>query len=101
MTTYRWAISAIGSAAPLRSGVEETLTDTWTTALRSGRHALLTGELDDLAIHVDDQLEALLSPGRDSAGAIDPAEITASVLEMHQGATAHLITDLITQPSTW
>lgn len=100
MTTYRWAISAIGSTAPLRTGVAATLTDTWTAALHAGRAALLAGDLPDLAVHVADQLEALLHPGRDRAGALNPAEVTARLVEIHQGATGHLITDLITQPST-
>lgn len=97
MTTHRWAITAIGCSNVLSAGTAPTLTDTWTAALRVGRAALLSGDLGDLAIRIGDRLEAQITPGRDHAGVINPEELTQSLVEVHQAATAHLIAEALTR----
>lgn len=99
-TGYRWTISAVTAPHPWAEGTADDLTGAWTTALRAARAGLLGGQLPDLAISVNGQPEAILFPRRDPAGAVDAAEVTASLVEMHQGATAHLIAALLTRPPT-
>jgi hypothetical protein len=82
---HRWAITNIGG---------ETHPEAWTRALAAGRAALLAGELDTLAITVDDEdPAALYSPARDERGALDPADVTAVLVEIHQNATAAMLAD--------
>lgn len=98
MTTtnqHRWAISAIDSTTEHGGGAAATVTDAWIAALAAGRAALLAGHLDTLAVAIDGEVEAMLDPGRDAGGRLEAAAVTATLVEMHQGATAHLITDLI------
>lgn len=52
------------------------------------RGALLSGELDTLAVSVNGRLEALLDPGHDVAGVVDATAVTAELLDMYHGATA-------------
>ena len=89
---HRWAISAIGSAVKHGAGTAPTATDAWTAALTVGRAALLTGDVDTLAVVIDGEIEALYDPGRDLA---DAAAITAALVEMHRSATAYLVADLL------
>ena len=92
---HRWAITNIGGdPGQQRAGVAETHPEAWTRALAAGRAALLAGELDTLAITVDDEdPAALYSPARDERGALDPADVTAVLVEIHQNATAAMLAD--------
>jgi hypothetical protein len=99
MTSHHWTISAVGAGEAFDAGVADTWTDTWTEALRAARRALLDEQLSDLQLAIDGRPEAILCPGRDASGALDPAEVTADLAEMHQGATAHLIADQLTAPA--
>lgn len=100
MTRHHWSIRAIGAGEDFAAGCANTWTDTWTAALRAARQALLAGELPDLQVAIDGRPDAVLSPGRDRAGVLDPAEVTAALVELHQGATVHLVTDLLTAVGT-
>ncbi|MQA15230.1 MAG: hypothetical protein GEV09_13990 [Pseudonocardiaceae bacterium] len=88
--SHYWAITAIGADTPAhRAGTAATRTETWTHALAAGRAALLAGELATLAVTVDDEHpSALYDPARDSCGALDPAQVTAALVEIHQAVTA-------------
>lgn len=58
---------------------------------------LLAGDLDTLAVTVDDQHpSALYTPGRDEHGALDPAQVTAALVEIHQAVTAGDLADQVT-----
>jgi hypothetical protein len=66
----------------------------WTAALRAGRTALLAGELDSLAVTIDDHhCGALYTPARDLHGCIDPDQLTATLIDLHQAATAGELAD--------
>jgi hypothetical protein len=84
---HHWTISAIDAAAH-RGATAATLNDAWLQALTAGRAALLGAHLDTLAITINGELEALYSPGRDARGLLDPAEITADLVDIHQSTTA-------------
>lgn len=85
---------AIGNSSTYRAGAAGTHTDVWTQALAAARAALLAGELDTLAVTVDDdQPTALYDPGRDEPGELDPADVTADLVEIHQNATAGELAD--------
>jgi hypothetical protein len=89
-----WAITAIGDPGAHRAGTAATHTDAWTQALAAGRAALLAGELDTLAVTVDDdQPTAFYDPGRDNHGDLDPADVTADLVEIHQTGTAGELAD--------
>ncbi|MGQ0480408.1 MAG: hypothetical protein ACT4O0_05185 [Pseudonocardia sp.] len=96
MTSHHWVISAIGAGEAFAAGAADTWSDAWTCALRAAYRALLDGQLPDLQVAIDGRPEAILSPGRDSSGALDSARITAALVELHQGATAHLVADQLT-----
>jgi hypothetical protein len=82
------SISGIGTPAH-RAGTAPTHTEAWTHALAAGRAALLAAEVDTLAVTVDDEVPtALYTPGRDELGALDPAQVTAALVEIHQAVTA-------------
>jgi hypothetical protein len=78
------------SATPAhRAGTAATRTEAWTRALAAGRAALLAAELGTLAVTVDDDVPtAHYTPGRDELGALDPAQVTAALVEIHQAVTA-------------
>jgi hypothetical protein len=82
-----WTITSIASTTVYRGDVAATLPTAWLAALAAGRAALLSGDLATLAISVNGQLEALLDPGRDAAGELDPAAVTDDLLEIYQSAT--------------
>jgi hypothetical protein len=73
--------------------------EAWSQAL-AGRAALVAGDLDTLAATIDDDplCSVLYSPARHDHGALDPAEVTAALLEIHQIATIGDLTDMLTQP---
>jgi hypothetical protein len=89
--THHWAITSIsGIGTPAhRAGTAATRTQAWTHALAAGRAALLAGELDTLAVTVDDDVPtALYDPARHEHGALDPAQVTTALVEIHQAVTA-------------
>lgn len=88
--THHWAITTIGTGTPAhRTGSAATHTDAWTHALATGQAALLAGELATLAVTVDDtHPRVLYDPARDDNGALDPAQVTAALVELHQAVTA-------------
>ena len=88
LNEHRWAITSIGDTTIYRSDPAPTRGQAWLAALAAGRAALLSGGLATLAISVDGQLEALLDPGREAAGALYAAAVTAELLEIYQSATA-------------
>lgn len=95
---YDWAITAISAqnAGPHRSGRATGHAAAWTAALRAGRAALLAGELDTLAVTIGDvPCCALYTPARDQHGRIDPDQLTAALLDLHQAATAADTADLL------
>lgn len=95
---YGWAITAIGAqnADPRRSGRATGHAAAWTAALRAARTALLAGELDTLAVTIGDtHCCALYTPARDQHGRIDPDQLTAALLDLHQAAAAGKIADLL------
>lgn len=50
--------------------------------------------IEDLAVTVDDdELTALYSPAREEHGALDPTEVTAALVELHQAGTAAEVAD--------
>jgi hypothetical protein len=55
----------------------------------------LAGALATLAVVVDGELEALYDPG-DDRGGLDPAAVTADLVEIHQDMTAHVIAGKLT-----
>ncbi|MBV8994454.1 MAG: hypothetical protein JO287_12340 [Pseudonocardiales bacterium] len=66
-----------------------------------GRTALLTGELDTLAVTIGEQhCSALYTPARDQHGHINPDQLTAALTELHQAATASDVADQLTHPHT-
>lgn len=88
-TAYRWAIAALDAAEqPYSTGTGADHTDAWTHALTAGRTALLTGALDTLAVTIDDHREAVYDPGRDEHGDLDPARVTAALVDLHQAVTS-------------
>jgi len=98
---HRWTITNIGGdPGQHRVGVAATHTAAWTQALAAGRAALLAGEIDTLAITVDDEYPtAFYTPGRDERGLLDPAQLTAALVDLHQAGTAAEIADqLVTGP---
>jgi hypothetical protein len=91
---HPWSVAAIGDSSPHSAGTAATHTHAWTQALAAGRVALLAGELDTLAVTVDDdQPTTFYSPGRDEHGDLDPADITTDLVEIHQNATAGELAD--------
>jgi hypothetical protein len=88
MNRHTWTITAIGQSDRGASGDAAILSDAWLDALTAGRTALLAGELDTLAVAIDGELEARYTPGRDHAGALDPAEVTEILLRWYQDAIA-------------
>jgi hypothetical protein len=99
MTNHHWTISAIGADEAFAAGTADTWAGAWTGALRAARRGLLDGHLPDLQVAIDGRPEAVLSPGRDRSGALDPARVTAALVELHQGGTTHLIADQLTEPA--
>lgn len=91
-----WSISGIDQRTDYRSGATANLSQAWLAALSAGRAALLAGRLPNLAVYINGELEAMLSPGRNHTGQLDPAEITAALVEIHQGATAGELIDQLT-----
>jgi hypothetical protein len=88
---HHWGITSIGGiGTPAhRAGTAATRTQAWTHALAAGRAALLAGELDTLAVTVDDDVPtAHYTPGRDEHGVLNPAQVTAALVEIHQVVTA-------------
>jgi len=84
-----WAITAIGSDTAVASADATDHTTAWTAALRAARTALLTGELDTVAVTIgEDHCGALYRPARDEHGRIDPTALTTGLLELHQAASA-------------
>jgi hypothetical protein len=98
---HSWRIAGICDSTTYRVGVAASLREAWTAALAAGRTALLSGQLDDLAASIDGELEALHSPGRNRAGELDPAELTADLVETFQSATVSEVIYQLTQPSPW
>ena len=95
MNAHRWSITNIGGdPGQHRAGVAATHTAAWTQALAAGRAALLAGEIGTLAITVDDEYPtAFYTPGRDGRGLLDPAQLTAALVDLHQAGTAAEIAD--------
>ncbi|MQA12810.1 MAG: hypothetical protein GEV09_01185 [Pseudonocardiaceae bacterium] len=98
---HRWAVTTItepgAQTTAHRAGTTATRTEAWTHALAAGRAALLAGELDTLAITVDDDhASALYTPARDTGGALATAQITAALVEIHQAVTAGDLADQLT-----
>lgn len=95
-TPVPWAITAIGSDAVVDSAEAAGHTAAWTAALRAARAALLTGELDTLAITINNHRDALYTPARNHHGRIDPDQLTAALIDLHHAATtgdlAHQLT---------
>lgn len=92
---HRWTIAAVeGGGPPHRSGTAASHAEAWLQALATGRAALLAGALESLAVAVgDDRPTALYSPARDERGALDPADVTADLVEIHQDVTAGEVAD--------
>ncbi len=91
-----WTIAAIGSDTVTDSAQAADHTTAWTAALRAARAALLTGDLDTLAVTIgDNHGGALYCPARDEHGHIDPHALTASLVDLHQAATAGEIAHLL------
>ncbi|MGH3779902.1 MAG: hypothetical protein ACRDRO_04525 [Pseudonocardiaceae bacterium] len=91
-----WAITAIGSDTAVTSAEAADHTAAWTAALRAARTALLTGQLDTLAVTIgDNHCGALYSPARDQHGRLDPTTLTTGLVELHQAATAGEIAHLL------
>lgn len=99
MTTIEpvsWVITAIGSDTAVASAEAADHTAAWTAALRAARAALLTGELNAIAVTIgDNHCGALYSPARDEHGRIDPTALTAGLVELHQAATVGEIAHLL------
>lgn len=96
LTGYRWVVAPIGhDDEPHSSGRAGTHTAAWTAALAGGRAALLAGELDTLAVHLNGQLDATYDPGRDEHGQLDEAAVTRALVDLHQAATASDVADII------
>jgi len=96
--THRWTITNIGGdPGQHHAGVAATYTEAWTRALAAGRVALLAGEIDTLAVAVDDDRPTgFYTPGRDERGLLDPAQVTAALVDLHQaGAAAEIADQLI------
>jgi hypothetical protein len=94
--THHWGITSISGTgtASHRAGTATSRTEAWTQALAAGRAALLAGELATLAVTVDDDVPtAHYAPGRDEDGALDPAQVTAALVEIHQAVTAGDLAD--------
>ncbi|MGH3847122.1 MAG: hypothetical protein ACRDS0_37735, partial [Pseudonocardiaceae bacterium] len=84
-----WAITAIGSDTAVASAEAADHTTAWTAALRAARTALLTGDLDTIAVTIgENHGGALYSPARDQHGRVDPAALTAGLVDLYQAATA-------------
>lgn len=95
-TPVPWAITAIGSDTVVDSADAPDHTAAWTAALRAAHTALLTGELDTLAITINNHRDALYTPARDHHGRIEPDQLTAALIDLHHAATtsdlAHQLT---------
>lgn len=92
-----WTITAIGSTAPHASDHAPDHTAAWTAALRAGRTALLNGQLDTLSVTIgDNHCGALLNPARDQHDQINPNQLTTTLLDLHQAATASELADQLT-----
>jgi hypothetical protein len=86
--TYSWAIADIDGPAH-RSGTADSNAEAWMLALAAGRAALLAGDLDTLAVTVDDDIATVLyDPARDEHGKLDPADVTADLVETYQESIA-------------
>jgi hypothetical protein len=95
-SAYDWAITAISgqTTTPYRAGRATSHAAAWTAGVRAGRTALLAGELDSLAVTIDDHhCGALYTPARDLHGCIDPDQLTATLIDLHQAATAGELAD--------
>ena len=88
LIAYRWSITSFENTTIYRSGVGLARPQAWLEALAAGRAALLSGELETLAVRVDGNLEALLDPGRDVAGVLDATAVTAELLHMYRSVTS-------------
>jgi hypothetical protein len=98
-SAYAWAIMDIGAqtTTPHRAGRASSHAAAWTAALRAARTALFAGELDTLAVTIgDDHCGALYAPARDQDGHINPDQLTAALIELHQAATAAELADQLT-----
>ncbi|MGH4010804.1 MAG: hypothetical protein ACRDTH_22040, partial [Pseudonocardiaceae bacterium] len=96
---YDWSITAIGTrnTDPHRSGRATGQAAAWTAALCAARTALLSGELDTVAVTIGDaHCCALYTPARDEHDHIDPDQLTAALLDLYQAATAGEIAELLT-----
>lgn len=69
-TDSTWYVASVGNwHRPHRSGSAATRAEAWIAALAAGRAALLAGELDDLAVAVNDAVPlAHYHPARDGDG---------------------------------
>lgn len=85
------------TTTPHRAGRASSHAAAWTAALRTARTALLAGELDTLAVTIgDDHCGALYAPARDQDGHINPDQLTAALIDLHQAATAAELADKLT-----
>jgi hypothetical protein len=91
--THSWAVAAIDGPAH-HWGTADSNAEAWMLALAAGRAALLAGDLDTLAVTVDDEMPtALYAPARDECGSLDPADVTADLVETYQDMTAGEVAD--------
>jgi hypothetical protein len=99
MTTapVSWTITAVGSDTVTAAAHAPDHTAAWTDALRAARTALLTGDLDTLAVTIgNNHCGALYTPARDHHGHIDPDQLTATLIDLHHAATADNLADQLT-----
>lgn len=83
----------------MRRGTSGTHSAAWLAALQAGYAALVTRELDDLAIAVDDHLPtAVYSPARGRDGWLDPAEVADDLVAIYNAQTAARVVEAITAP---
>ncbi|MGH3764781.1 MAG: hypothetical protein ACRDTX_06480 [Pseudonocardiaceae bacterium] len=91
-----WAITAIGSDTTVASAEAADHTTAWTAALRAARTALLTGDLDTIAVTIGENHHgALYNPTRDDHGRINLTALTVGLVDLHQAATAGEIAHLL------
>lgn len=96
LINHRWSIAPVESDTTHREGAAATLPDAWIAALAAGRAALLAGDLNTLAISIDETLEVLLDPGRDDTGVLDSTVVTAELVQIYQSVTVdHVIDRLV------
>lgn len=104
MTTHTteaaWYIASVGTwHRPHRTGSATSRAEAWIAALAAGRAALLAGELDDLAVAVDDALPlAHYHPAPDESGELNPYEVTAAMVEIYQSQTSGDVAARIANP---